>query len=113
VVWPPLVEPWAPILPEGFGAVWPPLVGLCAPILPIVEPADGGDELCSVAPPEVSALPEGGTVADLEASGDVVLAVGGCVDVSAAKTGAIPMESAKAVNARRRVITSSFLSPSE
>jgi hypothetical protein len=91
--------------------VWPPLGELCAPILPIVEPADGGEELCSLAPPEVSALPEGGTVADLDASGDVVLAVGGCVDVSAAKTGAIPMESAKAVNARRRVITSTFPCP--
>jgi hypothetical protein len=82
---------------------------LCSPILPFVDPADGGDELCSVAPPEVSALPDGGVVADLDASGDVVLAAGGCVDVSAAKTGAIPMESAIAVNARRRVISSSFL----
>ena len=43
-----------------------------------------GDELCSLAPPEVSALPEGGTVADLDASGDVVFAVGGFVGVSAA-----------------------------
>jgi hypothetical protein len=89
--------------------VWAPLGELCVPILPIVEPAEGGDELCSVAPPEVSALPDGGVVADLDASGDAVLAVGGCVDVSAAKTGAIPMESAITVNARRRVITSSFL----
>jgi len=79
--------------------------------LPIVEPADGGDELCSVAPPEVSALPDGGTVAALEASGDVVLAVGGRVDVSAAKAGAIPMESAKAVNATRRIILKSPFSP--
>ena len=91
-----------------------PLGELCAPILPIVEPADGGDELCSLAPPEVSALPDGGMVADLDASGDVVFAVGGCVDVSAAKTGAIPMESAKAVKARRRVISSVLsVSPSE
>jgi hypothetical protein len=79
--------------------------------LPIVEPADGGDELCSLAPPEVSALPDGGMVADLDASGDVVFAVGGLVGVSAAKTGAIPMESAKAANARRRVMSSSFLGP--
>jgi hypothetical protein len=80
----------------------------------MVEPADGGDELCSVAPPEVSAFPDGGTVADLDDSGDVVLAVGGCVDVSAAKTGAIPMESAMTVNARRRVISiSPFCVPSE
>jgi hypothetical protein len=84
--------------------VWPPLGELWAPILPIVEPADGGDELCSLAPPEVSALPEGGIVADLDASGDVVLAVGGFVGVSAAKTGAIPMDSTKAVHPRRRII---------
>jgi hypothetical protein len=96
---------------EGFGVVWPTLGELCAPILPIVEPADGGDELCSLAPPEVSALPDGGMVADLDASGDVVFAVGGLVGVSAAKTGAIPMESAKAANARRRVMSSSFLGP--
>jgi hypothetical protein len=87
----------------GLGLVWPPLGELCAPILPIVEPADGGDELCSLAPPEVSALPDGGTVADLDASGDVVLAVGGFMGVSAAKTGAIPRNSANAVNAIRRV----------
>jgi hypothetical protein len=28
-----------------------------SPILPIFDPADGGDSLCSVAPPEVSGLP--------------------------------------------------------
>jgi hypothetical protein len=77
--------------------------------LPTVDPDDGGDELCSLAPPEVSALPEGGIVADLDASGDVVLAVGGFVGVSAAKTGAIPMDSTKAVHARRRIISNSFL----
>ena len=93
--------------------VWPPLGEPCAPILPIVEPADGGEELCSLAPAEVSALPDGGTVADLDASGDVVFAVGGCVGVSAANTGAIPMDSAKAVNARKRVISGSFLCPSD
>jgi hypothetical protein len=113
VVGPPLVEPCAPILLEGLGVVWPPLVEPCAPILPIVEPADGGDKFCSVAPPEVSVLPDGGTVADLDASGDVVLAVGGWVDVSAAKTGTIPMDSAKAVIARTRVMSGSFLCPSE
>jgi len=90
--------------------VWPLLGELCAPILPIVEPADGGDELCSLAPPEVSALPDGGLVADLDASGDVVLAVGGFAGVSAAKTGAIPIDSAKAVSATRRNISDSFLS---
>jgi hypothetical protein len=37
-----------------------------------------------------------------------VFAVGGLVGVSAAKTGAIPMESAKAANARRRVIVLSL-----
>jgi hypothetical protein len=59
--------------------------------LPIVDPA-GGDELCSVAPPEVSGLPDGGTVADLDASGDTVFAVGGVDgdEVSAAKTGVSP-----------------------
>ena len=93
----------------GFGLVWPLLGELCAPILPIVEPADGGDELCSLAPPEVSALPDGGTVADLDASGDVVLVVGGLVGVSAAKTGAIAMESVNAVSEIRRIMSSSFL----
>jgi hypothetical protein len=83
-----------------------------SPILPIVEPADGGDELCSVAPPEVSALPDGGVVADLDASGDTVFAVGGVDgdEGSAARTGANPMASAVAVIARRRVMSSSFLS---
>jgi hypothetical protein len=82
----------------------------CSPILP-VEPADGGDELCSAAPPEVSALPDGGTVAALDASGDTVFAVGGVDgdDVSAAKTGVSPMASAATVNARRRVMSRSFL----
>ena len=64
MVWPPL---GAILLVEPVDG-WPPLGALCAPILPIVEPADGGEELCSVAPPEVSALPDGGTVADLEVS---------------------------------------------
>jgi hypothetical protein len=72
--------------------------------LPIVEPADGGDELCSAAPPEVSALPDSGLVADLDASGDVVLAAGGLFVVSAAKAGAIPIDSTKAVDARNRII---------
>jgi hypothetical protein len=84
---------------------------LFSPILPIVDPADGGDELCSVAPPEVSALPDGGIVAALEASGGTLLSVGGVVgeEVSAAKTGVNPMPSATTVNARRRVMSSSFL----
>ena len=64
-----------------------------------------------MAPPEVSALPDGGTVADLDASGDVVLAAGGFAGVSAAKTGAIPMDNVKAVNAKRRIISGSFLCP--
>ena len=64
-----------------------------------------------MAPPDVSALPEGGTVADLDASGDVVLAAGGFAGVSAAKTGAIPMDNVKAVNAKRRIISGSFLCP--
>ena len=83
---------------------------LFSPTLPIVEPAEGGDELCSVAPPEVSALPDGGTVADLDASGDVVFAVGGWVggdEFSVAIAGANPMASAVTVIARRRVMTSS------
>ena len=42
------------------------------PILLLVDPAEGGDELCSVAPPEVSALPDGGMVADLDTSGGTV-----------------------------------------
>ena len=47
---------------------------------PIVEPADGGDELFSAAPPEVSELPAGGIVAALDASGNTVPAVGGVDD---------------------------------
>jgi hypothetical protein len=84
---------------------------LCSPILPIVDPADGGDELCSVAPPEVSALPDEGLVAALDAPGGTLLSVGGvvCEEVSAAKTGASPMANATTVNARRRVMSSSFL----
>ena len=79
--------------------------------MPIVEPADGGEELCSAAPPEVSARPDGGIVADLDASGDVVLAVGGfvgCDEFSVAIAGANPMASAVAVIARRRVMSPSF-----
>jgi hypothetical protein len=49
-------------------------------LAPIVEPADGGDELCSAAPPEVSELPAGGIVAALDASGNTVPAVGGVDD---------------------------------
>ena len=64
-----------------------------------------------MAPPEVSALPDGGTVADLDASGDVVLAAGGFAGVSAAKTGAIPMDNVKAANAKMRIISGSFLCP--
>src|SRR5215831_6503094 len=75
----------------------------------MVEPDDGGEELCSLAPPEVSALPDGGTVADLDASGDVVLVVGGLVGVSAAKTGAMAMERVNAVSEIRRIMPSSFL----
>jgi hypothetical protein len=84
---------------------------LFSPILPIVEPADGGDELCSVAPPEVSALPDCGMVADLDASGDTVLAVGGLVvgdELSVAIAGANPMARAVTVIARRPVMSSSF-----
>ena len=90
--------------------VWSPPVGDCA-LLPIVEPAEGGDELCSVAPPEVSALPDGGMVADLDASRDVVFAVGGLVggdEYSVAMAGANPMVSTVTVIARRRVMSSSF-----
>jgi len=79
--------------------------------LPIVEPADEATSFALWHRAEVSALPDGGTVADLDASGDVVFAVGGLVGVSAAKTGAIPMESAKAANARRRVILLSWSQP--
>jgi hypothetical protein len=76
----------------------------------MVEPAEGGEELCSVAPPEVSALPDGGMVADLDASGDTVSAVGGLVgdEVSPAITGVNPMASAVTVIARRRVMPSFF-----
>ena len=84
---------------------------LFSPILPIVEPAEGGDELCSVAPPEVSALPDCGMVADLDASGDTVLTVGGLVggeELSVAIAGANPMARAVTVIARRRVMSSSF-----
>jgi hypothetical protein len=77
--------------------------------LPIVEPDDGGEELCSLAPPDVSALPVGGMVADLDASGDVALVVGGCVDVSAAKIGVAPMTNTAIAIAKRRVISCTFL----
>jgi hypothetical protein len=79
--------------------------------MPIVEPAEGGDELCSVAPPDVSALPDCGMVADLEASGVVVLAVGGfvgCDEFSVAIAGVKPIANAVTVIARRRVMSSSF-----
>ena len=101
----------SPILPVGEAADGGDELG--STILPIVDPADGGDELCSVAPPEVSALPDGGTVADLDASGGTLFSVGGvvCVDVSAAKTGIAPVASATTINARRRVMLSSFLLP--
>jgi hypothetical protein len=84
---------------------------LFSPILPIVDPAEGGEELCSVAPPEVSALPDCGMVADLDASGDTVFAVGGLVggdELSVAIAGANPMASAVTVIARRRVMSFSF-----
>ena len=58
-----------------------------------------------MAPPEVSALPEGGTLADLDASGGVALAAGGLVGVSAAKAVANPTDSTKAVEAIRRIIS--------
>src|SRR6185312_1549427 len=77
----------------------------------MVEPADGGDELCSAAPPEVSALPDCGMVADLDASGGTVFAVGGFEggnEFSVAITGVNPMASAVTVIARRRVMTSFF-----
>ena len=51
---------------------------LCSPILPVVDPAD---ELCSVAPPEVSGLPDGD-------------------EVSAANTGVRPIANAATINAR-------------
>lgn len=50
---------------------------LCSPILPVVDPAD---ELCSVAPPEVSGLPDGD-------------------EVSAANTGVRPIANAATINA--------------
>ena len=79
--------------------------------MPIVEPADGGEELCSVAPPEVSAPPDCGVVADLDTSGDVVLAVGGlvgCDEFSVAMAGANATARAVAVIARTRVMSCSF-----
>jgi hypothetical protein len=84
---------------------------LSSSILPFVDPAAGGDELCLVAPPEVSVLPDGGVVADLDASGGTLFSVGGavCVDVSAAKTGIAPVASATTINAKRRVMSLSFL----
>ena len=81
------------------------------PILLLVDPAEGGDELCSVAPPEVSALPDGGMVADLDASGGTVFAVGGLVggnESSVAIAGVNPMASAVPVIGRRRFMSSSF-----
>ena len=62
----------------------------------------------------MSALPDGGTVADLDASGDTVFAVGGWVggdEFSVARAGTNPMASAVTLIARRRVMTSSFLLP--
>jgi hypothetical protein len=79
-----------------------------------VEPAEGGDEFCSAAPPEVSALPDCGIVADLNASGDVVFAVGGfdgCNELSVAIAGTNPKAMAITVITRRRVMSSSFLVP--
>jgi hypothetical protein len=64
-----------------------------------------------VAPPEVSALPDCGMVADLDASGGTVFAVGGFEggnEFSVAITGVNPMASAVTVIARRRVMTSFF-----
>jgi hypothetical protein len=75
--------------------------------LPIVDPAEGGDELCSVAPPEVSAFPDDGIVADLEASGEVVLPVGGfvgCDEFSVAIAVVKPKAIAVTAIARRRVM---------
>jgi len=71
------------------------------PILLLVDPAEGGDELCSVAPPEVSALPDGGMVADLDASGGTVFAVGGLVggnESSVAIAGVNPMASPRSLH---------------
>jgi hypothetical protein len=59
----------------------------------------------------VSALPDCGMVADLDASGDVVFAVGGlggCDEFSVAIAGAKPKAMAVTVIARRRVMSSSF-----
>jgi formate-dependent phosphoribosylglycinamide formyltransferase (GAR transformylase) len=83
---------------------------LFSPILPSLT-ADGGDELCSVAAPEVSAVPDCGMVADLDASGDTVFAVGGLVggdEFSVATAGTTPMASAMVVVARRRVMSFSL-----
>jgi hypothetical protein len=93
---------WLGIAEPAFSPILSIVEPAFSPIVPIVEPADGGDELCSVVPPEVSALPEGGTVADLDASGDTVFAVGGADgdEVSAASTGVTPMLNATAINAR-------------
>ena len=47
-----------------------------APLGP-VDWAWGGEELCSLAPPDVSAEPDGGIVADFETSGVALCPVGG------------------------------------
>ena len=61
-------------------------------------------------PPEVSALPDCGMVAALEASGGTVFAVGGLVGGNefSAIAGVNPMASVVTVIARRRVMSSFF-----
>jgi hypothetical protein len=69
-------------------------------VLPAAE--FGPAELCSAAPPDVSALPDGGTVASFAASDDTPGPVGSFPESSAASAGARPSNNATAVDAKRR-----------
>jgi hypothetical protein len=67
-------------------------------VLPAAE--FGPAELCSAAPPDVSALPDGGTVACFAASDDTPGPVGSLPESSAASAGARPSNNATAVDAK-------------
>jgi len=65
--------------------------------LALAAPEAEGAELCSAAPPDVSALPDGGWCADFEVSCDTPGCVGSILELSTANTGEKPSNTAKAV----------------
>jgi hypothetical protein len=76
---------------------------------PLAAPEFGEAELCSAAPPDVSALPDWGCWAAFAASGETLGVVGNWPDCdSAAKAGARPRARATAVHANRCFIVSSL-----